>query len=397
MTGVPVLLFGKHATALSALRSLRRHGLDVYAAEATTDIISRSRHFRPPPASLAETDDSGTLGQYLERLPIERAVLMPGSDRWAAAVAGLEPSLRDRFRASVPPRASVDRLLDKASFRGLVAELAIPHPRTIELTGAADLEKLSDDDLVGGFLKPTVSQRHNVVFGTKGFFVESRAAAAAQVVAGSAAGITFMLQEWIPGDIGATVLIDGFVDRAGSIVAATARRRLRMNPQRLGNTTAAVTVPLESVDPAIKTVRRLLEAISYRGVFNAEFKVDERDGTFRIIEVNPRLAWFSASLRGTGIDLPWMAYLDALEEPVPHPRVYRIGRYGVCETPDAMSIVGAWASGRRANGPILKPWLRGDHVLFAWSDPLPVVVDLWRAFTGRLAAIRRGLGRRRAT
>jgi len=391
---LPVLVLGKHITGLGVLRSFARRGVDTFGAEDTTDVIVRSRYYRPAPRRLPETDDSEVLAAYLGRLPFERAVLMPCSDRWAAAVAGLAPDVRRRFQASVSTRVAVDELLDKARFRDLVAVLEIPHPRTHRLTAPADLEALSDAELVGSFLKPTASQRHNVVFGTKGFFVESRAAAMARLEAGAGAGITFLLQEWIPGGLSDTILLDGFVDRHGARLATTARRRIRMNPPRLGNTTSAVTVPLASVAPAIESIERLLEAVAYRGVFNAEFKVDARDGTFRIIEVNPRLAWFSASLRGTGVDLPWMAYLDALELDVPRPRVYRIGRYGVCDTPDAIAIAKAWGARRAPDGPVLKPWLRGDHVLLDWSDPTPLALDLWRAATGRARALRHGLAAR---
>jgi D-aspartate ligase len=387
----PVLVLGKHLTGLGVLRAFAMRGLDTYAVEDTADVIVRSRYYRPAPERLPETDDSDMLAAYLRRLPFEQAVLMPCSDRWAAGVAGLPPDLRRRYPASVSTRVAVDELLDKARFRDLVAVLEIPHPRTIRLTTPSDLEAVSDADLVGSFLKPTASQRHNVVFGTKGFFVESRALAETRVEAGAAAGITFLLQEWIPGGLSDTVLLDGFVDRHGVRLAMTARRRIRMNPPRLGNTTSAVTVPLDSVAPAIDSMGRLLEAVAYRGVFNAEFKIDARDGTFRIIEVNPRLAWFSASLRGTGVDLPWMAYRDALGLDVPRPRIYRIGRYGVSETPDAIAIARAWGAGRRPDGPVLKPWLRGDHVLFAWSDPYPLALDVWRALTGRARAIRHGL------
>ncbi|HEX5241404.1 MAG TPA: hypothetical protein VFW20_10440 [Candidatus Limnocylindrales bacterium] len=385
---LPALVFGKNNTALGALRSLAGHGVPTLVAEETGDLISRSRLYARPPRTLRETSDSTVLAAYLDDLPIERAVLIPGADGWAGAISGLPARLAERFPASVPPHTATDRLLEKSRFRELVEELGIPHPRTRTLRTLDDLDGLDELMLAGAFLKPTESQRHNAAFGTKGLFVQTLEAARRRVGEGAAAGITFMLQEWIPGGMGNTVLLDGFIDRTGTIRAMTARRRLRMNPQRLGNTTAAVTIPMSEVAPAAEALRTVLAAVGYRGVFNAEFKLDDRDGTFRIIEVNPRPAWYSGSLRGAGVDLIWMSYLDALGLPVPTVARYRLGRYGVCETPDAISIVRTLAARERPPGPILRPWLTGDHVLFAWSDPAPFLADLARSARGFLRARR---------
>src|SRR5690242_17554855 len=43
---LPVLLLGKHVTALGVLRTLARRGIEVLGAETTTDVITRSRFYR---------------------------------------------------------------------------------------------------------------------------------------------------------------------------------------------------------------------------------------------------------------------------------------------------------------------------------------------------------------
>ena len=126
-----------------------------------------------------------------------------------------------------------------------------------------------------------------------------------------------MLQEWIPGGWGNTVIIDGFMDRHGSIVAMGARRRVRMDPPRIANTCLDVTIPLDEVSAAVPALRTVLSAVDYRGIFMVEFKLDERDGLFKIIEVNARPFWLVGHVARAGLDLPWMSYHDALDQPVP--------------------------------------------------------------------------------
>jgi hypothetical protein len=73
-----------------------------------------------------------------------------------------------------------------------------------------------------------------------------------------------------PGGMTATILLDGFVDRTGSMRALVARRRIRMNPPRLGNTTTALTIPIAEANDAPDSLRTLLAEVGYRGAFNVE-------------------------------------------------------------------------------------------------------------------------------
>jgi D-aspartate ligase len=392
---VPVLILGKHITALGALRLLSARGIPTYVVGPTSDIVARSRWYRRAERTLPETSNSDELAGFLQSLHMPRAVLLPCSDMWTLAVAGLPPETRMRYPASVSPREAIEQFVDKDRFRFLVERLGIPRPRTQALRSSMDLALITDDDLANGFLKPTDSQRFSRLFGTKGLFVESRLATARLVEQASAAGITFMLQEWIPGSTSKLVQIDGFVDRGGAITAMLARRRIRMDPPRLANTASSVTIPLAEVSEAAAWVRKLLGEVGYRGIFSAEFKFDERDRQFKIIEVNARPYWYIAHTAAAGVDLAWMSYLDALEMPVPPPMPYRINKFGLYETVDAAALLRAWSSLHRPEGAVIEPWLKGDHALFWWSDPLPAVVDVWRALKRR---VRGTLGRlRRAT
>lgn len=381
----PVLLFGPHIAALGVLRVLAGHGVHTYVVDDTSNVIVRSRWYRAPKPKLPETADPDVLAAYLRSLDIPRGVLIACSDQWALAVAGLPDDVRTRFRSSIAPRAAIEAFVDKDRFRELVDGLDIPRPRTIPIREPGDLTLASDDDLTNGFLKPTESQAHNRHFRTKGFFVESRDHARRLVDEGAAAGVTFMLQEYIPGDTSKTFLVDGFVDRHGTINGMVARRRLRMDPPRLANTCSDVTVPLADVEACLPALRTLLEAVHYRGIFNVEFKFDERDGRFKIIELNPRPFWLIGHIARAGLDLPWLSYLDAQELPVPTPPAYQVGRYGLYEIPDATAIARAFLSGSRPTGSIVGPWARGDKALFWWTDPMPGIAGV-----GQLAGRRSG-------
>ena len=399
ISSIPVLIFGDQVNALGVLRLLAERGIQRYVVDETSTLIVRSRWYRAAERTLLETSDSNELSRFLEGLRLPRAVLMPCTDIWIVAVAGLPPESRQRYPASVPPLAAVEQFVAKDRFQSLVERLGVPHPRTLPLRDPADLDLATDDDLANGFFKPTDSQLFSRIFGMKGSFINSRAAAIRLVEQASNAGITLMLQEWIPGDASKTILIDGFVDRNGMITAMVARRRIRYQPPLITITSSDVTIPLAQVSQATVAVRTLLAEVDYRGMFSVEFKFDERDGQFKILELNTRPFSHIAHIARSGADLPWMSYLDAQDLPVPRPAPYRTGRYGVNDIPDAAALVHAWRSLRRPEGPVVAPWVKGDHALFWWTDPLPAVVDVWRVarrgVSRAIGGIRRAVRRAR--
>jgi predicted ATP-grasp superfamily ATP-dependent carboligase len=375
---VPALIFGGNIGPLGVLRRLSRRGVPCYVADRTDDLITGSRYYRPAPQTLEETSDSLVLAEYLRSLDLERAVLIGASDRWAIAVAGVPDDLRERFMISAPNRETVEQFVDKDRFREVVERVGIPSPRSLHLDGPDDLDRLTDAELERGFLKPTISQLHRTRLGTKGWFITSRQEARRVIDLAGASGSAFIYQEWIPGPMEATILFDGFMDRHGEIRGVVARRRLRVQPAGIGNTVSSVTIPLDEVADGLASLRRLLGAVAYRGAFNVEFKRDPADGQLKVLEVNPRPAWYAGTMFGSGVDIAWMVYLDAQGVPVPDQTEYRVGRYQVVEPQDLRAILGSFRSRSWPHGSILGPWLRGDHTHFWWSDPFPAFKGVTR-------------------
>jgi hypothetical protein len=72
---LPVLVLGRHITGLGVLRTFAKRGIGAYVVDDTDDVITRSRWYRRPATTLAETTDGDVLARYLGGLEIDRAVL----------------------------------------------------------------------------------------------------------------------------------------------------------------------------------------------------------------------------------------------------------------------------------------------------------------------------------
>ncbi|MGE5225254.1 MAG: hypothetical protein ACM3OO_00080 [Planctomycetaceae bacterium] len=373
--GPPALVLGAGLTAVGVLRALGAHAITAFLVAPVRDVAHRSRFARRVPGpSLVDTAPAALPGA-LAAAGIDRAVLIPCSDRWVRTVAEVSAIADGRYPAPVAPMASLAQLLDKASLARTAARAGVPHPRTVLVRSPADLDDVDDETLERSFLKPVDSEAFNRRFGTKGFAIRDRDTARAQVAEAARECHTLVLQEIVPGGPADHVFLDGYVDRHGRFAGLYARRRLRMHPPRFGNSTASVTIALEEVEPAVASFERLVAATCYRGPFDAEFARDERDGTYKLIEVNVRAWWQVGLARECGVDVVRMAYEDALERPVAAVGSYRVGARWVNPIQDLRAVRASREAGERAD---TRGWWSAHHAVFAWDDPFPGAAELVR-------------------
>ena len=379
----PAIVVGSGLGALGTLRLLHRAGIPAYSLPTVASHESRSRWFRPVPGLLAPLISGVPIAELLERSALERAVLIPCSDAVLGAIAQLPSALAQRFPSSTPPLAAVRQLANKAEFAHLLQSLEVPRPRTLVVSGTADLEAFAGGEFEHLFLKPIDSASFMQRYGVKGCRVRDLAHARAQLAHLQANDAAVVVQEYIPGPGSNHYLIDGFAQRGGQIRALFGRRRLRMCPPDFGDSSHLVSVPLEILEPALHSLRRILAAVDYRGVFSAEFKQDARDGAFRILEINARV-WIYVEFAGRcGVDVCSMAYRDALGlEPGVQPS-YRCGVRLVSPHIDIAAARYAWRQGELNSWDWLKSWCGAQQPHFNWTDPAPAVHE-WSQIASHL-------------
>jgi predicted ATP-grasp superfamily ATP-dependent carboligase len=396
----PALVLGSaHSNSLEVIRLLGRRGIPQFAVATGRSFVARSRWHRALPGELREGAGPPMLTELLARVPFERMVLVPCTDDWVLPVARLEPDLAARFPACVAPPESLEILLDKARFAEAVGRLGMPHPRTIRLESEDQLARLPDSALDDAFLKPCDSQAFGRRYGIKAFRFETRGEAAALFREACEAGLRLVLQEYIPGPPTRHYFLEGFIDRTATLRACMATRRLRMFPPDFGDGSYGVSVRREEVAPAIELVARFLGALRYRGLFDAEFKHDERDGLFKVLEINSRPFRYIGFAARCGVDLVGMAYRDALGLPVRPVTEYEVGRHYYYPYTD---LVGGWRAlrdGHLTPGAWARSWLGAYQPLFAGDDPAPAAfafLEFARRALSRRPSRRPGVPRARS-
>jgi predicted ATP-grasp superfamily ATP-dependent carboligase len=342
-------------------------------ASPVSGFVRRSRWCRPLPRPIRESDDAQALATALRALPLDRAVLVPCTDNWSAAVAGLPADLARRFPASISSHEVQEVLVDKALFARALREFDVAHPRTVEVRSLADLAAVPESEFTTAFLKPCASQSFSAKYGVKAFRCPDKASAMERYRQVEEDGLDLVLQEYIPGPPNCHYFVDGFVDRDGRMAAAFARRRLRMHPADFGNSTCMVSVPLEETAQAVASLERLFEGLRFRGIFSAEFKRDPRDGAFKLLEVNARPWWYIGFALACGVNVARLAYLDARGLPYEPIRDYRSGVRCVFPQLDWVACKRLRAAGKISWLECLRDWTFSRKPIAAWDDPLPAI------------------------
>jgi predicted ATP-grasp superfamily ATP-dependent carboligase len=307
---------------LAAARLLGRQGIPVVMAapdRSAAGSWSRhlERHLRCPALS-----EPGALVDWLldfgRREPGH--VLYPTSDDLAWLLSLHQAELQRHFRMYSPPVEALERLLDKRQLHDLCGHAGIGAPRSWFPRGEDDLLEIACQASY-----PLLVKRRTQVLSrgatTKGTVVagpeELRARFAGFVRHFHHAGVVEvrmpeaclpMLQEFHASVVEGTLIVAGFVDRSGRLLAARASRKVLQQPRRLGIALCLEETPL---DPDLASrIEHLCRAAGYFGVFQVEFL---REGDeLLLIDFNPRYYHHLAFEAARGLPLPLLAYLGAI-------------------------------------------------------------------------------------
>jgi predicted ATP-grasp superfamily ATP-dependent carboligase len=261
--------------------------------------------------------------------------------------------------------------MDKGSLATILEEMNIPHPRTILIQNEDDFEAAFAQNKKKWFLKPRESQVFKKRFGMKALSVSSKEDAILKYKKIARHGLSFVLQEYIPGPASQHYFIDGFVDCHGKIRAVFARQRIRMYPLDFGDSSYITSISPDKVEEAIQIIKKLFAKILYRGIYSAEFKWDERDHRYQLIEINTRPWSYITFTAECGVDVAYMAYLDALEQEVPDVFTYKTGKSSAYYPNEFYAGWNMIHQGELSRKDWFKSLLKAKPMLFSAADPIP--------------------------
>lgn len=374
--GAGAIVVGGDYQGLGIVRSLGRQQVPVCVIDDEVSIARFSQHathaFRV--ANLRDEEQAvetilrvGGAGRF------GGWVLYPTRDETVAALSRHRSLLSECFRVPTPDWTAVQWAWDKRNTYRLAEKLGIPTPRTWCPRGPSELDKVPFGPPYA--IKPAVKEHFFYATKAKAWKAKSRQelarlyTRAAQLVQPG----EVMVQDIIPGDGRQQFAYCAFF-KEGRPLASMVARRCRQHPPEFGRASTFVeTVKAPTVEVLSEA---FLRAINYYGLVEFEYKLDPRDGEYKLLDVNARTWGYHTLGLAAGVDFPYLLYADQMGAPVEtcraRPGVKWIRR--VTDLPTGLSEV---LRGRLPWHVYALSLKRSDvDAVFDREDPLPGLLEL---------------------
>jgi len=128
------------------------------------------------------------------------------------------------------------------------------------------------------------------------------------------AGNEVLIQEIIPGG-GFQQFSSCVFFKNGVALASVEAKRLWQHPSEFGR--AATFVETVEAPQILEPSLRFLRAINYYGLAEIEYKLDPRDGLYKLLDVNARTWGFHCIGSQAGVDFSHLMSSDQIGAPVP--------------------------------------------------------------------------------
>ena len=304
------LVFNCHITGLAVARSLGKRGVPVIGLDRDengyglhsklTAVAGRCPY--PLDDERAFIDSLLEIGAELKR----KAVLFPCLDEWVFAVARHRPELEKYFLIPLSDLETVERILDKNLLYRKCEALRIPIPRTWYV-GEQTPDQIAAEIEFPCIVKPALQREFTNEFGEKVFRVETRDAFLE--MCGRASHHPLLAQEIIGAGVDSFYSLCSYIGRDGEAKGAFVGRKLEQYPPDFGT---ACLVDSRYIGEIVERGVDVLREFGYYGTSEVEFLRDERDGEFKLLDINTRVwKWIGLPI-AAGVDLPWLAYADAV-------------------------------------------------------------------------------------
>jgi D-aspartate ligase len=387
------LVIGGNLNGLSIARSLGRRGVPVWVTSPPNVKLASYSRYTQRTLPWLDGDSEGQAAYLLElaeRYHLNQWVLFPTSDESAALLSKFHSALSRHFRVSTPTWDALRWAYDKRLTYQLAAKQQVDYPSTIYPATEADLRSVN----FPAILKPATHAAVNRFTADKAWPVTNheellaRYREARELIPSD----LILIQERIPGG-GESQFSYAALCCDGQPIASLTARRTRQYPIDFGYSSSFVEtldVP-EIVGPS----QRLLAAIRYTGIVEVEYKLDVRDGRYKLLDINPRL-WTWSPLGGrAGVDFPYLLWQMMVGRALPK-QTGRTEVRWVRMSTDVPAAIHEILRGRLN----VRAYLRSlrspvEFALMAADDPLPGLLDLplfaYKHFYNAYETLRKGV------
>ena len=308
----PVLIFKQGRSpishgALGIARTLGRMGIQVYAiVESAYTPLAASRYITATflwESWPCDRESFVTQMAAISRTIGRPAVLIPMDDLSAIFVAENSTILDQWFLFPHLPWNLPRRLADKSMFYSLCRELGIPHARFMTAHSTDEVREFLENNTFPIVVKAAKQWR----LPDDSFYnprVICDRGALLRILERTQWG-ELVLQEYIPGE---DWIYNGYCNYKLNTYLNFTGKKLLTYPAGAGSAVIGISITNEALRHQSET---FLRAISFSGICDIDWRLDKRDGQYKILDCNPRIGLnFQMFENDSAIDVARAQYLD---------------------------------------------------------------------------------------
>lgn len=309
---VPVVI-GNSFNAYGVVRSFADEGLSPIVVECGgKSFVGKSkyklaRYVVSSPASGVEKFVRDLIRIGKEIAP-QRGMLFPTHDEQLLAIATNKDSLCEYYEIPFSDYEVLKKIMDKACFREICERLGIP---TIKEVTVASVEEACKG--ISGLNYPVIikdlifdgsSQRkHTTYCQTQEEYIK-----AIKEIYLSNPNSKLIVQEYIEDNGHLMPNVNSFSDREGKLQCVFVSEKQRQYPPNTGTSTATLVADASQYKDIIDYSYKLIKELGFYGLFGIEYKYDERDSSYKVIEMNPRSEFPNYLQTMVGQNMPYNLY-----------------------------------------------------------------------------------------
>jgi D-aspartate ligase len=305
------VVLGLYETGLGVGRSLGRKGIRVIGLDFRKDIGFHSKYIKALlcPHPLKEEKQFVEFLLSVAKKQKEKIVLFITTDAFLISISRNRKSLGDYILMNISAENLIEKIVDKYEQYKIAHDAGVPVPKTFFPKNLHEVANLKKELVYPVFVKAqeVTSWRGTIKGGKKGFFIHDAQELMDTFKMVFDVNVKAIIQELIQGPDTNHFKICCYVSQQKEILLAFTLQKIRQWPIKFGVGSVVQSIYYPEL---LRVGEKLFRDINYRGVGSAEFKLDEKDGKLKLIEINPRYWQQNILADKCGMNFPLIDYLE---------------------------------------------------------------------------------------
>lgn len=284
------VVLGAYVNALHIIRNLGSHGIPVICIAGNKGSIGMHSKYTNQAIAIDYSKDMSLLYKGLLTIGMQlksKAVVFPTRDEHVKILSDNYDELSRYYYIAVNPD-NKDKIISKEYQYKICSEIGVPYPKSYYFKSKEDL-----DVFAGGSIEmmyPIIIKPLSRTDATYKMFRakeigNSNELKEAMPVLYKHIDVGYVASEIIPGEPDQLWTYGCYCDSNSNVIAGFTGKKLTQRPYYFGVFSTARYVKNDIVSEQGK---RLLEAVKHVGLSQVEFKYDNRDNKYKLMEINPR-------------------------------------------------------------------------------------------------------------